>query len=578
LYTITAMTIESLIQNLKNKDVKQADLDLINRAYLTAEQAHRGQKRFSGEDYIIHPLKTADFLTRLNFIDAPTIAAALLHDTVEDTGLPLEKIEKDFGPEVAFLINGITKLGKIKYQGVERRVENLRKMFLAMAEDIRVILIKLADRHHNMQTLDFVRKEKQKRIALETLEIYTPIAYRLGMGELKGQLEDLAFPYAYPDEHRWLMTNIKEKYQQRQEYLKKVVPMLERELKKENINAEGINLRAKHYYSLYQKLLRHEMNLEKIYDLAALRIVVSNIDQCYGALGVVHKLWRPLPDKIKDYIALPKPNGYQSIHTTVFCLDDKITEFQIRTKQMHEIAENGIAAHWAYSEAGKPDEGARLDEKKFGWVQQLREWQAEVSGTEEFLESLKIDFFKNRIFVLTPKGDVIDLPQDATPVDFAYHIHSEIGEQCAGAKVNGKIVPLNTPLQNSDIVEILIQKNKKPSEGWLDFIKTTYAKNKVKKHFQKKLHSFADRTVKNQTPQKAEIRIVSSDRVGLLKDISSILSSQNINIITLNTDSTDNPYPDIFITISAKDKLNINRLVLKLKEVKGVAEVGCKLL
>ena len=374
------------------------------------------------------------------------------------------------------------------------------------------------------------------------------------------------------------MTNIKEKYQQRQEYLKKVVPMLERELKKENINAEGINLRAKHYYSLYQKLLRHEMNLEKIYDLAALRIVVSNIDQCYGALGVVHKLWRPLPDKIKDYIALPKPNGYQSIHTTVFCMDDKITEFQIRTKQMHEIAENGIAAHWAYSEAGKPDEGARLDEKKFGWVQQLREWQAEVSGTEEFLESLKIDFFKNRIFVLTPKGDVIDLPQDATPVDFAYHIHSEIGEQCAGAKVNGKIVPLNTPLQNSDIVEILIQKNKKPSEGWLDFIKTTYAKNKVKKHFQKKLHSFADRTVKNQTPQKAEIRIVSSDRVGLLKDISSILSSQNINIITLNTDSTDNPYPDIFITISAKDKLNINRLVLKLKEVKGVAEVGCKLL
>lgn len=570
------MTIETLLQNLKNKNLKEDELAIIKRAYDLARESHSGQKRLSKEDYIIHPIRTANFLIEINFIDTPTIAAALLHDTIEDTNVTLEQIEKEFGSEIAFLINGVTKLGKIKYKGIERHVENLRKMFLAMAEDIRVILIRLADRYHNMQTLRFVPKEKQRRIALETLEIYAPLAYRLGMGELKGQLEDMAFPYVFPEEYNWLINNVKERYEKRREYLKQIVPVIEEELKKENITFTGINLRAKHYYSLYQKLLRHEMNLENIHDLAALRVIVPNIDQCYGALGVIHKLWRPLPDKIKDYIALPKPNGYQSIHTTVFCLDDKITEFQIRTQQMHDAAENGIAAHWVYVESGKPDNGARLDEKKFGWVKQLREWHEESAGTEEFLESLKINFFKNRIFVLTPKGDVIDLPQDASPVDFAYSIHSAIGDQCASAKINGKISPLNAILKSGDIVEIITQKNKKPSEGWLDFVKTLEAKSRIKKHFQNKNRAFANRTA--DTEQKTEIKIISSDRVGLIKDISSLLSAQKINILTLNVNDENSPFPEIRLSIKIKDKLNLNRLITKIKSVKGVSEVSWKII
>lgn len=357
-----------------------------------------------------------------------------------------------------------------------------------MAEDIRVVLIKLADRLHNMQTLQYLKPEKQKRIALETMEIYAPIAHRLGMGEIKGQLEDLVFQYLNPDGYKWIIDNVAEKYQERKNFIEKIIPIVKEELAKENIAPVKIDARAKYYWSLYQKLKKHDMNLEKIHDLVALRIIVNTIEECYGALGVIHKLWRPLPGKIKDYIALPKPNGYQSLHTTVFCVDGKITEFQIRTTKMHDEAELGIAAHWLYSEKGKPKSGAQDDNKKFAWVSQLRDWQKEVSGSQEFMESLKIDFFNDRIFALTPKGDAIDLPKGATPIDFAYHIHSEIGDRCAGAKVNGKMVHLSYILQNGDMVEILTQKKHAPSRAWLEFAKTAIAKNRIRHTLKKPSH------------------------------------------------------------------------------------------
>lgn len=471
--------------------------NLIERAFEFAKFAHLGQKRFSGEDYIHHPLGVAEILNEMG-LDPATIAAGLLHDLPDDTSISLEEIEKKFGKEISFLVRGVSKLGKLRYpkekldiapidqrakKPVDLRVENLRRMFFAMAEDIRVILIKLADRLDNMKTLDFVPKEKQKRIALETLEIFAPLANRLGMGEIKGKLEDLAFPYLYPREFKWLIKKVKDKYETRKKYLKKVKPVLNKILAKEKIKPIDINLRAKHYFSLYQKLLRYEMDLEKIYDLVALRIIVQDIETCYKTLGTIHKYWKPLPGRIKDYIALPKPNGYQSLHTTVFCLDGKITEIQIRTPKMHQEAEYGICAHWARKEGVN----FKTQRKKFAWVRQLREWQKEVSDSKEFLDSLKLDFFKNRIFVFTPKGDVIDLPEEATPIDFAYAVHTEIGNHCAGAKVNGKMVSLSDCLKNGDMVEIITNKSKHPSRAWLEFVKTSLARSQIKKYFKQEL-------------------------------------------------------------------------------------------
>ncbi len=376
-------------------------------------------------------------------------------------------------------MQGVTKLGKLRYQGMDRYLENLRKMFLAMAEDVRVVLIRLADRLHNMQTLSYVPEHKRERIARETLEIYAPLADRLGMGKLKGTLEDLAFPFISPGEYTALVKMVKNRLTAKETYLSKVKYKLGEELKKEGMKNVVMDARVKRLYSLHKKLCKYNNNFDDIYDLVALRVIVNNLEECYLTLGTIHKLWKPLPGTIKDYIALPKPNGYQSIHTTVFCLDGEITEFQIRTAQMHEEAENGIAAHWAYAEQGKLKTGGRVT-KKIAWITQMREWQKETSGTVEFLESLKIDVFKNRIFVFTPKGDVIDLPDGATPVDFAYLVHSEVGNHCNGAKVNNKMVPLDYQLKNGERCEIITQKNKKPSKSWLDFVKTNYAKSRIK--------------------------------------------------------------------------------------------------
>jgi len=411
-------------------------------------------------------------------LDAETVTAAGLYGARKNAPLDLDDIEKKFGKNIGFLVNRAVKLDKIKYSGAKGKTENLRKMFLTIAQDIRVVLIKLADRRHNMQVSD----------ALETLEIYAPIAHRLGMGELKGQLEDLAFKYLYPEEYKRLENEVAERYEMHKNYIKKLKPILYKILEKEKIIPLEINARAKHFYSLYKKLLRCQMNFDKIYDLVAARIIVKDINDCYLALGAIHQVWKPLPGFIKDYIARPKPNGYQSLHTSVFGPEGKITEIQIRTPEIHNQAENGIAAHWVYKERNYKDKNRypKIDDKELAWVKQLREWQKAVRGSDEFFESLKIDFFKDRIFVLTPKGDVIDLPEGATPVDFAYQIHTTIGNECAGAKINGKIAPLDTKLESGDLVEIFTQKGKKPSADWLNFAKISLAKDKIRSALKEK--------------------------------------------------------------------------------------------
>lgn len=480
------MSNPKLQQILKNS----SDQELIKRAFEFAEKAHTGQKRASGEDYIIHPLSVARILSDMN-LDPQTVAAGFLHDVLDDTPRTVLEMEKEFGKEICFLVQGVSKLGKLRYpkdgleiKSIETRVdnpidadaENLRKMFFAMGEDLRVVLIKLADRLHNMETLGSLPPQKQKRIALETLEIFAPLADRLGIGEIRAKLRDLAFPYLYPKEYRWLMDNVKDKYESRQKYLERITPVLKEFLKKDKINVLDVHSRAKSYWSLYQKLIRNDMNFDKIYDLVALRVIVKDVTSCYKTLGIIHKYWHPLPQKIQDFIALPKTNGYRGLHTTCFCLEGKITEFQIKTPEMHQEAENGICAHWAYKE------GVSLKEKnkQFAWVQQLQDWQKEVEKSKDFLEGLKIDVFKNRIFVFTPKGKVIDLPDGATPVDFAYAVHTEIGNQCAGAKVNSKIAPLSFALKNGDVVEIIVDKNRKPSRDWLKFVKTNFARSRIK--------------------------------------------------------------------------------------------------
>ena len=471
------MDLNEILSKLKNRS--KEDIELITKAYDFARMAHEGQNRFSGEQYFDHPCNVAKTLAEMD-ADTNTVVAGLLHDVCEDGAATPEDIAKEFGKEVAFLVEGVTKLGKLKYKVEEIYSENLRKMFIAMAEDIRVVLINLADRLHNMRTLEHVPEYKRKRIADETLEIYAPLSDRLGMWRLKGILEDLAFPYSFKEQYQELSPKVRNRLAKKEAYLAKVKSKLKKELAAQGIEVTKIDSRLKHIFSIYKKLKeRGDNDIESINDLVAARIIVKNVGDCYAALGIIHKLWTPVPGKVKDYIALPKPNGYQSLHTTVFCDDGEITEFQIRTEKMDYEAKHGIAAHWAYSEAGKPKAGAKIG-KKFEWIRQISEWQHEVSGSKEFIDSLKIDVFKDRIFVFTPKGDVIDLPDGATPIDFAYSVHSEVGNHCNGAKINGKMVSLEHQLKNGDVCEIITAKNKKPSSSWLNFVKTNYARSRIK--------------------------------------------------------------------------------------------------
>ncbi|MCX6781270.1 MAG: RelA/SpoT family protein [Candidatus Magasanikbacteria bacterium] len=474
-------TLEMLLDTIHERR-PQTDLTMVKLAYEFADEAHQGQIRKSGVPYIIHPLCTAITLAKMN-MDPTIVVAGLLHDVPEDTSVTIEEIEKNFGAEVAHLVAGVTKLGKIKYRGIERYIENLRKMFVAMAEDIRVVIIKFADRLHNLHTLEHLQPKKQYRIALETLEIYAPIANRLGMGEMKGQLEDLSFKYVFPKEYAWVRGLVEERYEKKEAYINEIRLRLEQELNASGIKFISVEGRLKRLYSLYQKLLKHDKNIEKISDLLALRIIVNDVADCYATLGIIHKLWRPLPGRIKDYIAQPKPNGYQSLHTSVFCEKGQVVEFQIRDEQQHINAEYGIAAHWSYDEADPDTNKSR----QLRWVRELAAVGDAMERLKD-LENLKIDIFQNRIFVFTPKGDVIDLPENATPVDFAFAVHTQIGNQCAGARVNDRIVSLDQPLKSGDVIDIVVDKTKRgPSADWIKFVKTNHAKGCIKQYAKRSL-------------------------------------------------------------------------------------------
>ena len=488
--------LNKLIAKIKKYN-SRADFELIGRAFEFATIAHAGQKRLSGDPVMEHLMSIAEILAELK-LDSTSIATAFLHDIIEDTEVTKEELEKEFGAEVALLVDGVSKVGLLKLRGERQAefVENLRKMILVMAKDLRVVFIKLADRLHNLRTLRYLPEEKQFRIAKETLEVYAPLADRMQIGKLKGELEDLAFPYVYPEEYRWLIETAKPFLKKRESDLREAINLLQQSLLDERIKAE-VHGRPKHLYSLYRKLLRPEIDREigKIHDLIAVRILVKSVRDCYASLGVVHKIWRPVPHEgISDFIAQPKPNGYRSIHTKVFGPNGRIIEVQIRTFQMHEEAENGIAAHWHFSE--KKEQGIS-DEKvqkgffapndKLAWVKELVNWHREIVDSSEFLDSLKFDALAHRIYVFSPKGDVYDLPLGATPVDFAFAVHTELGREVDGARINDKLVSLATKLKNGDVVEIINKKQSHPSERWLEFVVTTSAKREILKYLRKKV-------------------------------------------------------------------------------------------
>lgn len=485
-------SIEDIISLVKQKK-RWADTKLIIKAYNYAKEKHGTQCRKSGEPYIIHPVQVAYILADIG-LDEATICAALLHDVVEDTEVTHEDLVRDFGEEIATMVAGVTKLGELRYQASteERQVENYRKMFLAMGKDIRVIIIKLADRLHNLRTLKYLRRDRQIANAKETMELYAPLANRLGIYSLKWELEDLAFKYLYPEEYRELVEGIDKKREERLQFIEKIMDDIRGQLKKQKLEAE-VTGRAKHLYSIYRKMKRDNKTLDQIYDLFALRILVNSVKDCYAALGVVHEMYSPMPGRFKDYIAVPKPNMYQSIHTTL--LGEKGTPFevQIRTWEMHRIAEYGIAAHWAYKEANYGKKGKQVvtvTKDKLAWLRETLEWQQDMKDPQEFLNTLKTELFEDEVYVFTPKGKILVLPRDATPIDFAYSIHEEIGNHMVGCKVNSKMMPIITKLQSGDIVEIMTSDSQKgPSRDWLKFIKTTKAKSKIQSWFKKEQRS-----------------------------------------------------------------------------------------
>jgi guanosine-3',5'-bis(diphosphate) 3'-pyrophosphohydrolase len=466
-----------------------ARVAVVEEAYQFATEAHNGQVRLSGDPYVEHPVQTALILANLQH-DATSLAAALLHDVPENCGIPIEKLQERFGPEISKLVDGVTKLGQVSWQTTgtaprETQAENLRKMLVAMAEDLRVVFIKLADRLHNMRTLDWLPPEKQRSISQETLEIYTPLAHRLGIWELKWQLEDLAFQHLEPDKFNRIVKLLAARRAQRENFIIHVIDILKKELDKAGLKAD-LSGRPKHIYSIHQKMERGR-DFSDIYDLLALRILVSTVPDCYSVVGIIHSLWHPIPEEFDDYIANPKPNGYQSLHTAVMCFGTTPLEVQIRTREMNYNDEYGVAAHWRYKQGQKAD---LHFEEKIGWLRQLIEWHREMSGSEEFLESVKTDIFIDQVFVYTPKGDIKDLPKGATPLDFAYRVHTELGHRCIGAKVNGRLVPLDYELKNGDVVEIMSTKGEKgPSLDWLNphlgFARTSHAKEKIRQWFKK---------------------------------------------------------------------------------------------
>lgn len=473
--------LEELLEKIRAYN-PNVDEDLITKAFNMAEEHHRGQKRNSGEDYIIHPFNVALILADMN-MDTPTIIAGLLHDTIEDTDVSYEDVQKEFGTEIAELVDGVTKLKKLNYKTKkEKQAENIRKMVLAMAKDIRVIIVKLADRLHNMRTLEYMTPEKKKEKALETIEIYAPIADRLGMSKVKGELEDLSLRYLEPDKYYKLIDMVNKRRNEREALINSIIETLKENLDEVGIDSE-INGRPKNFFSIFKKMEIKGKAFDEIYDLSAIRVLVEDIKDCYGVLGVVHTLWKPIPGRFKDYISMPKPNKYQSLHTTVIDNNGETFEVQIRTYDMHKTAEYGIAAHWKYKSGS--NKTTSVDEN-LTWLRQLLEWQKDLNDPDDFMETLKVDFFADEVFVFTPSGDVINLPEDSTPIDFAYRIHSDVGNTCVGAKVNGRIVPLSYKLENGNIVDVITNPNSGPSLDWLNVVKSPQAKKKISQYFKVK--------------------------------------------------------------------------------------------
>ena len=537
--------LQAIYENYKGED-----RELLVRAYHYAENAHSGQKRASGEAYFIHPCAVVNVLVDLGFDDVSTLVAAFLHDVLEDTQVTADELEQKFGKEVLELVEGVTKLDKIKFVSAEdEQAENLRKMFFAMAKDYRVIIIKLADRLHNMRTLDALKPEKQIKIATQSLKIYAPLAGRLGLSFVKCELEDLAMRYLYPDDYYELVEFIKTKSKERQQFIEKICDELKAKLQELGIEGE-VNGRQKHLYGIYKKMLKQGKNIEQIYDISAVRVIVNEVQDCYTVLGAIHTMWMPLPGRFKDYIAMPKPNGYQSLHTTVITKFKETFEIQIRTYEMHRVAEYGIAAHWKYKE-GKT--GATKIDDQINWLREVMDTQRESSDSHEFLENIEGNVFTDEVYVFTPKGKVLNLPVGSTTVDFAYAIHSAVGNKCIGAKVNGKIVPLNTVLNTGDIVEILTTNSGKgPSRDWIKFVKTASARTKIRQYFKKEMKEENIKRGKDMLEREAKRRGY---------NLSELLSTAGLNYIMNRY--TLSSIDDLYASVGFGG-LTTNQIIVKL--------------
>ena len=520
------VTIQSLLETVKSY-MPDADVELIERAYLVAKEGHADQRRASGEPYINHPLNVAAILAELQ-LDDTTIAAAILHDVVEDTIFTLDELEDMFGEEIALLIDGVTKIGQIYFKTKEQQqIEAYRKLIIATAKDLRVILIKLADRLHNMRTLKFMRDDKRKRIAKETLELYAPLANRLGISSIKWELEDLSLRYLEPDIYYDLVEHVKQKRRERQIYISEAVRLIEEEFDELEIHA-SISGRAKHFYSIYKKMIRDHKDIGEIYDLSAVRILVDDVKDCYSVLGVIHAKWRPIPGRFKDYIAVPKSNGYRSLHTTVMALGYPL-EIQIRTFAMHKISEYGVAAHWKYKESGSSKPANSDRDQKISWLRQMAKLQKEIKDPREYLEALKLDFFSDEVFVFTPGKDLVVLPQGSNPIDFAYRIHTEVGHHCVGAKVNGRIVPLEYKLQNGDFVEVVTNRsNNGPSRDWLNIVASSDTRSKIRSWF--KRENREENIAHGREQLEAELKRLGYNPKDILKENRLALIARRMNI------------------------------------------------
>lgn len=541
--------MDELLQKLK-KNFSEAEFQELKAAYDFSTAAHEGQKRQTGEPYFIHPCAVVNILVDLGFDDVSTLVAAFLHDVLEDTPVTSDELEQKFGKEVLELVEGVTKLDKIKFVSAEdEQAENLRKMFFAMAKDYRVIIIKLADRLHNMRTLDALKPEKQIKIATQSLKIYAPLAGRLGLSFVKCELEDLAMRYLYPDDYYELVEFIKTKSKERQQFIEKICDELKAKLQELGIEGE-VNGRQKHLYGIYKKMLKQGKNIEQIYDISAVRVIVNEVQDCYTVLGAIHTMWMPLPGRFKDYIAMPKPNGYQSLHTTVITKFKETFEIQIRTYEMHRIAEYGIAAHWKYKE-GKT--GATKIDDQINWLREVMDTQRESSDSHEFLENIEGNVFTDEVYVFTPKGKVLNLPVGSTTVDFAYAIHSAVGNKCIGAKVNGKIVPLNTVLNTGDIVEILTTNSGKgPSRDWIKFVKTASARTKIRQYFKKEMKEENIKRGKDMLEREAKRRGY---------NLSELLSTAGLNYIMNRY--TLSSIDDLYASVGFGG-LTTNQIIVKL--------------